>query len=687
MSDKDSIRVLRIFVAWPSDVKAERDLAEKVIKDLNKVFKDRDCQLEMVDWIKSVPPGPGNPEDRILEKTEPETWNVFLGVLWTRFGSLPHLVNTKTGKLSRSGFEAEYLHASALWEVKGRPHIMLYRCTKPKATDEIDVDQLKLVQQFFQEIEKRYELLYQRYDSLEEFEKRLAEDLHNVINEIITPEARKPQFPHSISFEKFAEETDFSNRQNELTRISTVLTTDFAASLMICAPSGMGKSRLKNRLNEVLNPKNLNPKKVEKNSLQYHLIQLDCRKDTSLCSSIEAFEQGIYERLMIPAGNAVSKDFRKQIGIEAAKLMQQNKRLIILLDCIELLPPALLAFIRNELLPGLHSAVKKASYYPAMIAFGRIYPLEWRGGRGVRFEAVELSAFRKPIIEEILHRKTEERNLTFSDEDHAEWSENILRISHGHPRCIVNLVSWLYEEYFAPPTAFDTDEAFASFVIPVIEREILSEDNLAPLEAIPNKIETAKRLRKVLPYVCVFRFYAAAHLRILANCGVIEEAETDKLEELLSRTFLIDPPRQRPWYKPHEVIRRLMGDMLFHREPKTFQKINQQACKTYDAWILGEPENAPPNNSRHAQDEIQVHYIVEGLYHHNLARKKTESIRSLKNILDGYLVSLHGVLPRKNLFMMLYDFLLEDEELRQLVNQRGKPDDYEALLAMVESAK
>jgi hypothetical protein len=682
VSDKNSIRVLRIFVAWPSDVKAERDIAEKVIDDLNEVFKDRDCELEMVDWIKSVPPGPGNPEDRIIEETKPETWDVFLGMLWTRFGSLPKQVKTQTGKLAHSGFEAEYLRAHELWEDHGRPHIMLYRCTTPQGTDKIDADQLKLVQQFFQEIEKRYELLYQRYDSVAEFEKRLTEDLRNVINEIISPEARTPQFPHSKSFEDVAEKTGFSNRENELTNIKTVLTTKFENSIMVCAPSGMGKSRLKDQIQKVLSSNT-----AGNSQPHYHLIQFDCRTDPSICRSIGALERAIYESLInAPHAGAPDADFKRLISNEVFRLMGQSRRLIILLDGVELLHVDSLASIRHELLPVLHRAVKRASYFPAIIAFGRNHPLPWRGAGAVRFEPIELSAFTQPVIEEILRRKTEKLGLSYSDEIYSDWSEHILQISHGHPRCIVNLVSWLYEEKFAPPTAFDTDETFASFVIPVIEREILSEDNLAPLESVPDKIEVARLLRKILPRLCVFRLYSVAHLRLLIKRGLIPEDDVEKLETWLSRTFLIDPPRDRLWYKPHDVIRRLMADMLFRHERKAFQEINKLACSIYDDWILGKGKNAAPQQ-RPAQDEIQLRYIVEAIYHHALARKKGRSINELKSKLSSYLSQLRWSLSRESLLLMLVNLLSNDEELREAVNQRGKPDDYNVLLAEVELTK
>jgi len=699
------VRQLKIFVAWPSDVEEERKSVEKVIKKLNETFKPQGCYLEMLDWRNNVPPEAGNPEDIILEATDPPSWDVFIGILWKRFGTPLKQMNPKTGKPYASGFEAEYEKAHALWQEYERPHIMLYRCTRLIPYD-ADIKQLKYVQNFFQRIEKRYEVLYKSYGTLDDFENKLSTDLYIVVERLLEPKTAvptkkkietKPQkrpvpFPHSRLFEDIAEETDFSNRVNELAQIQNLLSTELGASIMVYAPSGMGKSRLIERLQKVvLTPSSGNT------ALSFHYIELDCHRDEKISASIEELLLAIHQKLPQPKVSSPTRsDLIQALRFQTVNLMGQNKRLIILLDRIELMNGECRAFLRDEFLPELQRVVREPAYYPAVIAFGRIYPREWRGKDIVHFKIVELSPFDKAVIKEILLRKTEELkkkeglNLSFPNNAYDEWAESILNISHGHPRCIVNLVSWLYEQHFAVPTDFDSEETFLSFVVPVIEREILSEDNLAPLEPIEKKSEIANRLRQVLPYLCLFRSYSLAQLRILAHCKLIEENEIGELEELLSRTFLIDHPARQAAFRPHEVIRRLLADALYHQHPDVFARIHQAACEFYDAWIAGKARTQSPNLlGEILRDYEQIDYIVEGLYHHSQARRGQYSIDFLKEKLISYLDNIRTSErhTKKNLISILDRLMLDDAELKQIIRRQGNPEDYKVLLSLVENWK
>ncbi len=693
MSIEKTLTRLRVFVAWPSDVKDERDRAKIVIDALHQVYLQRGWYLEMVDWEDKVPPGAGLPEDLILENTDPPSWDIFIGILWRRFGTPPQLLSPQTKQHYNSGFEAEYKKAHDLWQTKGRPHIMLFRCTRPIPLD-TDLEQLRLVQLFFQGIEKRYEVLYKQFDSLDDFADKLNRHLIAVLEKLIKPqpEVRPVAFPHSRLFEDIAEETDFSNRVNEVAQIENLLATDPEASIMVYAPSGMGKSRLVERLQKVVRPSSL-----RNTSLSFHYIELDCYNDEKIGASPEELSLAIHQKLPPPKTSPVTfPDLIQALRFQAVNLMGQKKRLIILLDRIELMSGECRAFIRQKLLPELRTAVQEPAYYPAVIAFGRVHPREWRGEDAVRFKTVELSAFTKAVIKEILLRKTEELNkkdglsLSFPDGAYNKWAEIILKVSHGHPRCIVNLVSWLYEQHFAVPTDFDTKETFLSFVVPVIEREILSEDNLAPLEPIDKRSIVAKRLRQVLPYICVFRSYSLAQLRILSHCKLIEDSDIEWLEEQLGRTFLIDHPLSHVSFRPHEVIRRLLADALYHQAPEVFAKIHQTTYEFYDTWIksTGKARSSPLLGGV-LRDYEQINYMVESLYHHTQACRVLKLDDSLEKVSTRYLSCIRnsGRYTKKNLVRRLDEILLNDDELELSLRMQGRTDEHKALLSLVEGWK
>lgn len=673
-------RHLKIFVAWPSDVEEERNRAEKVIQDLNRVFKHRDCHLEMLDW-KTVPASGGNPEQVILDEIKPSEWDIFIGILWKRFGTPPNFFHPHTGQPYTSGFEAEYDMAHALWQKDEHPHLMLYRCNRPISPEIDDLDQLGLVRIFFHEIEKRYEVLYKRYDSPDDFTEKLSHDLTAVVEKIIkiAPRHRPTQFPHSRLFEDIADETDFSNREYELSHIQSILATDREASVMVYAATGMGKSRLKEKLIEVLS-------QPSTSSPTFHCVQLNCGDNKATNSSIENLLAAVNQSLGLTIDSAVGvKELRHQIRIQVMNLRSHSKRLILMIDQIELMKEECRAFLRRELLPELKETVLEPTFYPSIIAFGRVNPREWRGEEAVRFEVVPLSPFRKAVIVDILRLKSAEMNLPFPQRAYDQWAEQILNVSHGHPRCILNLVSWLCEEKFSITAGnFDSKEIFQSFVVPVIEREIFSDGNLAPHETIERINIVASRLQRILPFICVFRFYSIAQLRILVDCALIDENDVTELEGQLSHTFLIDHPTKLAWFKPHETIRRLLADWLSHQQPEIFTKINQAACQFYDSWVIG--DDVPPNlMGERVQDHDQIYYISEGLYHYSLALAGKDLINALKEKLTRYLKSLRGHHPTKQMTGLLASNLRDDGELRQIVQQNAQPDDYEELMSFVNN--
>ena len=182
---------LRVFVASPGDVKAERDRVSQVIDDLNKgvVANKLGLLLQILDW-RNLPPEMGRPQQVILDQLPPETWHVFVGILWSRFGTPPGATRPEIGEPYLSGTEEEFHSAYRLWkknqeEGKDRPRILFYRCMRPIPAN-TDPDQLKLVQKFFAEFETvgAHPGLYQTYVTDEDLAWRLRDDLEQVLYEV-----------------------------------------------------------------------------------------------------------------------------------------------------------------------------------------------------------------------------------------------------------------------------------------------------------------------------------------------------------------------------------------------------------------------------------------------------------------------------------------------------------------------
>lgn len=82
-----------------------------------------------MDW-RAVVPDAGRPQQVIFDQLKPTSWDVFVGILWHRFGTPSGATNLQMGKELLSGTEEEFTTAYNLWKQFKRPRIMLYRCTR-----------------------------------------------------------------------------------------------------------------------------------------------------------------------------------------------------------------------------------------------------------------------------------------------------------------------------------------------------------------------------------------------------------------------------------------------------------------------------------------------------------------------------------------------------------------------------
>ena len=175
---------LHVFVATPRDVAAERDRLGLIVRDLSAAFTEHGLTLELLDW-RDVVPDLGRPEDVILDQLPVDKWDIFIGVLWARFGTPPGRKDPETGKPFLSGTEEEFALACRSWQETSKPHILFYRCKRPVPVDWLDPKQIALVQEFFTgfEVCGEYPGLYQEYETVDDFERRVRQDLLKLLLE------------------------------------------------------------------------------------------------------------------------------------------------------------------------------------------------------------------------------------------------------------------------------------------------------------------------------------------------------------------------------------------------------------------------------------------------------------------------------------------------------------------------
>jgi hypothetical protein len=146
-----------IFVASPSDVAEEREIARAVIAEVSKEIKEfAKFTLEACGW-EDVRPGLGRPQaliNPLVEKAD-----LLVGILWKRFG-------TSTG-VAESGTQEEFDIVYKRWQAKEHVDVMMYFRDVPPYMLEDPGPQLKAVLEFRREFERLG--LYRTYEQPQQF--------------------------------------------------------------------------------------------------------------------------------------------------------------------------------------------------------------------------------------------------------------------------------------------------------------------------------------------------------------------------------------------------------------------------------------------------------------------------------------------------------------------------------------
>lgn len=129
-------RIVRVVVASPGDVQAERDTLPAVFDELNLgIAAERNLLLELLRWETDAYPSfhPEGPQGLIDPILNIEDCDILIGLFWKRFG-------TPT-KDTQSGTEHEILSAYQAWQQNRRPQIMVYfnqKAYTPASKEETD---------------------------------------------------------------------------------------------------------------------------------------------------------------------------------------------------------------------------------------------------------------------------------------------------------------------------------------------------------------------------------------------------------------------------------------------------------------------------------------------------------------------------------------------------------------------
>jgi hypothetical protein len=80
--------VLRVFLAAPRDLEVESDTVAAAVEELNLgLAPSVDMRLELVRWGTHITPNLGHDPQEVINRQINDDYEVFIGLLWTRFGT------------------------------------------------------------------------------------------------------------------------------------------------------------------------------------------------------------------------------------------------------------------------------------------------------------------------------------------------------------------------------------------------------------------------------------------------------------------------------------------------------------------------------------------------------------------------------------------------------------------------
>lgn len=170
------VTTIRLFLASPGDVKAERDILDGVVNEVNQTLDalGHTTEIRVLRWERDSVPDSGRPQGVINRQIPP--YDIFVGIMWTRFGS-------PTGEAG-SGTEEEFNLARQRWEHKGEPHILFYFSTAPAVPPQTasDLRQLRNVIKFRSSLAAKQ--LVATYDGPSKFADVVRRHLFRVVAKI-----------------------------------------------------------------------------------------------------------------------------------------------------------------------------------------------------------------------------------------------------------------------------------------------------------------------------------------------------------------------------------------------------------------------------------------------------------------------------------------------------------------------
>ena len=172
-----SQKLIRAFLASPSDVGEERAKAEEIVIEFNLAWSTfLRARLELLKWESHTFPSAGEDGQSVINRQIGDDYDIFIGIMGTRFGS-------PTSRFE-SGTEEEFTRAWRRHQKGENVRIMFYFKDAPVSPSKIDLDQLLRVNNFKSKIGDEG-IYYWSFSSLDAFETLIRLHLSRQMQELV----------------------------------------------------------------------------------------------------------------------------------------------------------------------------------------------------------------------------------------------------------------------------------------------------------------------------------------------------------------------------------------------------------------------------------------------------------------------------------------------------------------------
>ncbi|MBK8023251.1 MAG: DUF4062 domain-containing protein [Chloroflexi bacterium] len=190
------LRKIDVFISSPGDVRAEREIAARVVDRLNALaFVQQHFTLRALAYEDRVPPSVGSAPQQTVDRymMQAKDSDLLICIFWERMGT--PVYDDATGVQYESGTHYEFATAYAANQQTGKPHILLYR--RMSEAPDANPDQKARVDAFFNRFEGQnapFKGLYRQYYTLEEFEEILFQHVERLLTSAVGKIAPPPVF-------------------------------------------------------------------------------------------------------------------------------------------------------------------------------------------------------------------------------------------------------------------------------------------------------------------------------------------------------------------------------------------------------------------------------------------------------------------------------------------------------------